>query len=55
MTLSVLYKEIENGYSKDESLSNIISKCQRKKSIVLTEFQIIYLCQVYSTRLDIIT
>jgi len=55
LTLSALYKEIENGYGKDENLSGIISKCVRNGAVKLEEGQILTLCKKYEHKIELVS
>ena len=53
-TLEAIYKEISNGFVRDENLAVIIGKCIRTKTVVLNEGQIASLCKKYERNLDYI-
>lgn len=55
LTLEAIYKEVLNGFVRDENLATIIGKSIRNKTVALNEGEIGSLCKKYERNVDIIT
>lgn len=55
VAVNAVLTEVASGHANDESLPSLVGKCVANKAIVLTEQQMVELCAIYGTRLEMIS